>query len=58
MKGKFVKTSDEHTANLLREAGLHELAKEGDKWVFVADAEKMEFSSDEKKINYTNKLCF
>lgn len=57
MKGKFVKTSDEHTANLLREAGLHELAKEGDRWVFVADTEKMEFSSDEK-INYSDKLCF
>jgi len=57
MKGKFVKTSDEHTAKLLREAGLHELAKEGNRWVFVAEPEKMEFASDEK-INYSDKLCF
>jgi len=57
MKGKFVKTSDEHTAKLLREAGLHELTKEGNRWVFVAEPEKMEFASD-GKINYSDKLCF
>jgi len=48
MKGKFVKTSDEHTAKLLREAGLHELTKEGNRWVFVAEPEKMNLHPMEK----------
>lgn len=55
----FIKTSDEHTAILLREAGLPELAKEGNKWVFVNDHDNVVFSSDEnKKMFYTNKLSF
>lgn len=54
---KFVKTSDPHTAELLREAGYPELEKEGDKWVFIND-NRVEFSSDNTKMNFTNILTF
>lgn len=57
MKNHFVKTSDENTANLLRKAGLQELAREGDKWVFISD-DKKTFSLEDGKMFYTNKLCF
>ena len=58
MKRNFVKTSDEYTANLLREAGLTELAKEGEKWVFINDVDKVNFSNDEmKKCHTTDILC-
>lgn len=53
----FLKTSDEHTANLLRGVGFQELAKEGSYWVFIND-NKIVFSSDDKKIHYTDKLTF
>lgn len=53
----FIKTSDEQTADLLRKAGLYELAKEGDKFVFVNDMKKT-FSLEDGKMFYTNKLCF
>ena len=35
MNNTFIKTQDEDTAKLLREAGYIELAKEGNRWVFV-----------------------
>lgn len=49
MQKKFIKTSDEYTANMLRESGLHELAKEGSKWVFINQPDKMTFSIDDMK---------
>lgn len=58
MKNKFVKTSDENTAKILREAGLHELAKEGNKWVFINEPDKVVFSSDDNAMHYTNILTF
>ena len=58
MKQKFIKTSDEQTANLLREAGYVELAKEGNRFVFINDSNKMDFSSSDLKLNYSDKLCF
>lgn len=54
----FVKTSDEHTAILLREAGLLELEKERDRWVFANCPNKIEFASDNMKMHYTNVLTF
>ena len=45
MKQHFIKTKDEHTANILRESGLIELEKEGSFWVFVNDISKINFSS-------------
>ena len=55
---KFVKTSDEQTAKLLRDAGLHELAKEGNKWVFVNEQNKITFSLEDKKLSFTDILTF
>lgn len=49
MEKKFVKTSDEETANLLRSYGLTELAKEGNRWVFVNEPNKITFSINELK---------
>ena len=56
----FIKTDDAHTAELLRDAGLYELAKEGDRWVFVNSVEKkIDFSSSNKsKMIFDNKLNF
>ena len=56
----FIKTDDAHTAELLRDAGLYELAKEGDRWVFVNSVEKkIDFSSSNKsKVIFDNKLNF
>ena len=57
-KQHFVRTSDERTAKLLREAGLHELAKDGKYWVFVNDITKVDFSSSDLKVGFTNILNF
>ena len=58
MENHFIKTSDEQTANLLREAGYVELAKEGNRFVFINDLNKIDFSSSDLKLNYSDKLCF
>lgn len=59
MKKNFIKTSDKHTAELLREAGLQELAMEGNRWVFINEPTKIDFSTDdEKNIHATNILHF
>ncbi len=47
MKNKFIKTNDANTAKLLRDSGLMELAKEGDKWVFVNEKDKLKFEVDD-----------
>ena len=58
MKNKFIKTSDEKTAAMLREAGLVELAKEGNKWVFVNENKVINYSEEELKgVVTTNILC-
>lgn len=56
MEKKFIKTSDEETANLLRASGLMELAKEGDKWVFVNEINKIQFSKDKMKDAHTTDI--
>lgn len=56
MDKKFIKTSDEETANLLRASGLMELAKEGDKWVFVNEINKKNFSKDKMKDAHTTDI--
>lgn len=59
MKQHFIKTTDKHTAELLREAGLKELAKEGSRWVFINEPNKLDFSTEDmKSIHSTNTLCF
>lgn len=60
MKNKqfFIHTSDEETANKLRELGYEELPKEGSQWVFVNNA-SLTFSVDDgMKVNFTDKLTF
>lgn len=54
---KFVKTSDEQTAKRLRDAGFPELAKDGNRWVFINCVGKMNFSDDDK-VNFDNILTF
>lgn len=59
MDKKFIKTTDEDTAKLLREAGFQELTKEGSRYVFVNDTDKINFSSDVMKdVQTTNILHF
>ena len=55
---KFVKTSDEHTADLLRKAGFQELAKEGKRWVFINEVGKLNFSDKDYNVSFDSKLIF
>ena len=60
MKNKqfFIHTSDEETAEKLRELGYEELPKEGTQWVFINNA-SLTFSADDgMKVNFTDKLTF
>lgn len=54
----FIKTSDQNTAEILRNAGLKELEKEDGKWVFVNEPDKLNYSlKDMKDYHKTNILC-
>ena len=58
MDKKFIYTSDEETAEKLRELGFQELPKEGNRWMFIND-NKINFSSDVMKdVQTTNILHF
>lgn len=58
MDKKFIYTSDEETAEKLRELGFQELPKEGGRWMFIND-NKITFSSDGMKdVQTTNILHF
>jgi len=57
-KDYFVKTNDKDTADILRESGFVELEKEGDKWVFLNNSGKADFSSLGGKVYVDNKLSF
>lgn len=58
MKSHFINTSDKETAETLRQLGFVELPKSGKFWVFVNEPNKIMFSSDNMKLNYTDKLSF
>lgn len=58
LKSHFINTSDEDTANTLRKLGFQEIPKSGRFWVFVNEPNKIMFSSDNLKLNYTDKLTF
>jgi len=60
MKNKqfFIHTSDEETAEKLRELGYEELPKEGTQWVFINNASLTFSSDDSMKVNFTDKLTF
>lgn len=54
----LVKTTDEETANFFREMGLKELPQEGNRWVFVNEWDKINFSEEKNlKYNFSNILC-
>lgn len=57
-KLNFVCTTDEQTANTLRDLGYPELPKDGSRWVFVNAKDKSEFSSENLKVHYTDILTF
>lgn len=60
MKDKqfFIHTSDEETAEKLRQLGYEELPKEGTQWVFINNT-NLTFSVDDgMKLNFTNKITF
>ncbi len=54
----FINTTDPGTAETLRQLGFKELPKSGDRWVFINEKDKISFSSDNLKMNYTDKLTF
>lgn len=58
MIDRFVKTSDEETAQRLRQAGFVELAKEGSRWVFLNEIGKVDFSQSDMKVSFDNILMF
>lgn len=54
----FINTTDIETADLLRELGFKELPKSGDRFVFINEPNKIQFSSEYLKLNFTNTLTF
>lgn len=54
----FINTTDIETADLLRELGFKELPKSGDRFVFINEPNKIQFSSENLRLNYTDKLTF
>lgn len=56
-KQLFVKTTDEYTANLLIKQNFTLLSFDGKVWTFVNDVNKKHVF-DDKKLIYTDKLCF
>lgn len=54
----FIHTSDEETAEKLRQLGYEELPKEGSQWVFINNSNLSFSSEDDMKVNFTNKLTF
>ena len=54
----FIATNDAETAEMLRKLGFHELAKQGDRWMFVNQTGDMKFDSKDSKVTYTDILCF
>ena len=52
----FICTSDEETRKKLLDEGLIEIKNSNGVYTFLVNG-KQNFSVDEKKIKYTNKLC-
>ncbi len=57
-KNQFINTTDPVTAEILRHAGFQELPKSGNKYVFINEPNKIQFSSQDMKMNYTDVLTF
>ena len=58
MKANFINTTDIETADLLRRLGFKELPKSGNRFVFINEPNKIQFSSENMKMNFTDKLTF
>ena len=54
----FIQTTDAETAATLRNLGFKELPKSGDRFVFINEPNKIQFSSDNMKMNFTDVLTF
>lgn len=54
----FIHTSDEETAEKLRQLGYEELPKEGSQWVFINNTNLTFSVDDSMKVNFTNKITF
>lgn len=54
----FIHTSDEETAEKLRQLGYEELPKEGSQWVFINNTNLTFSADDSMKLNFTNKITF
>lgn len=54
----FINTTDIETADLLRKLGFKELPKSGNRFVFINEPNKIQFSSEYLKLNFTNTLTF
>ena len=57
MKGCFIKTTDEDTANQLKAEGFQLISKDGSVYTFL-NKEPSDFKTDNKKIFYSNILTF
>lgn len=58
MKSHFINTTDIETADLLRKLGFKELPKSGNRFVFINEPNKIQFSSENMKMSFTDKLTF
>ena len=54
----FICTTDQGTAITLRELGYTELPKEGSRWVFLNEPNKIVFQGEDLKVHYTDQLTF
>lgn len=54
-KQNFIMTSDQHTAEILRNSGYKELPKQGQLFCFINDNKLM--FSDNKNVVFSNNLC-
>ena len=55
----FIATTDSETADTLRKLGFKEITSTNSNyWTFINEPNKIMFSSDDVKVNYTDKLTF
>ena len=57
-KKNFIKTNDPETADMLRKAGFIELPKEQNRFVFLNEVGKMDFTQGNTKVSFDNNLLF
>lgn len=55
---QFINTVDPDTADILRKYGFKELPKSGNKYVFINEPNKIQFSSQDMQMSYTDVLTF